>query len=1055
MNADQIVADQRFLDALKKAQSEVANDSFYSKWPATKELVGYYKHELKATWDHFEAIATTTAGYTIANAAPTFQRLQDLGLPGAHNLFAEAFTEDKRMKLLGHLANLIDHVANKYHVTKTTLAKAEAAGKVPALLNKKDDTKEAREAASAERSKAVKVAEDVAEATVASEISPLKDGDGRTKTLAHYGIAKVAENFRNNITLLCDRLVIDWEDIEILFFQDRKDDLGLEDTCLKSLKSITTTGSDPHKGGKQAFILSFSAVPKESPKKVEHDGDDPVKIDVSLGGDKANTNAKNAQKWPDQWLVYKPGDMELDTRIVGDTVTIQKRLKGRPATDWIRTLPNLDRKSLFECVNEDNPGLELATYRLLPRGCASLAPNTPIRNEADKNDKDIPIQKAYGYIQFLAHRPNKKTANAASEDEYRDSDYITESDADVDRFYKHMGWILGIGHLIGMADAHKENSRLYKKRLHLIDNEICFKYEAPGIKSMMLTEVLTDATTGANKEAHESVLYKKEGNSIRPTFLPKGKVPNFTKPDYTPLLGVNNIRTNLTTAQQGLEDALEYLGGKPQKVSKWLGDGPLQKTVARITLRMTKHFGDKRFAFWGSGVNKCPKDLSPGSAEYGGPRKTKDEEDVENYPFLWTEFLKEWHDTARENEIPPVFAAQSPEFDWECYLNNDYPCHYRRLGSLDLVSARGKSLKIVQPLTPPREVKAGHSREICGPRYFQAIGASTLFTLRASRPAPTIGELDNPGQGLPKIKQFFEDLDIELKSPTYQVKTPGQEWRVKEPRLGDGFWLLRLTNPAPVRLWVQLCRNESDAKNAGEKWGPTGYLDVKKDDADNLKKADVTWSRLDADPKKYLKPFIEESGVKIRWKLFSSSGSTGTKLVDGSRWNLVEKPGNPYWFAQRRLGGPPGGGDLKVDLVRDSDDYPAGNGFGRTTRISFEIPTALDPRDLDANVVHKLKRHFKDDAEPSITLSDAAEGFVDKPRKLWHIVDGDEVYHVEYTSGGAVVATVAVSAAESSRRFLDRLTDDDFRKETISTLKAQLQVEILTAAGRTDAPDIK
>ncbi len=76
----------------------------------------------------------------------------------------------------------------------------------------------------------------------------------------------------------------------------------------------------------------------------------------------------------------------------------------------------------------------------------------------------------------------------------------------------------------------------------------------------------------------------------------------------------------------------------------------------------------------------------------------------------------------------PVFALSTPDHDWECLLNGDFPAFYRRLGNRVLLDARGAAVNVPAPLGQAaidgcaRWVAAGLAtngpRAIAGPAFF-------------------------------------------------------------------------------------------------------------------------------------------------------------------------------------------------------------------------------------------------------------------------------------------------------------------------------------------------
>ncbi|MEO1378235.1 MAG: DUF4135 domain-containing protein, partial [Cyanobacteria bacterium J06635_10] len=165
--------------------------------------------------------------------------------------------------------------------------------------------------------------------------------------LCQHAVQKIAENFTNNLQTFVTHLVNDWNDVNNCFFAGNA----------QALQKIKTTGSDYHKGGKQVLILTFQV----------------------------NGNGPNK-------LVYKPSDIEVDCRLVGDIAAVRGYLPGNLQL----TLTN----SFAELINQfiPNDNCPLQTYKILPRYPGSvLAPNP--------NDQSVRIRDSYGYIEYLKHEP--------------------------------------------------------------------------------------------------------------------------------------------------------------------------------------------------------------------------------------------------------------------------------------------------------------------------------------------------------------------------------------------------------------------------------------------------------------------------------------------------------------------------------------------------------------------------------------------------------------------------------------------------------------------------
>ena len=96
----------------------------------------------------------------------------------------------------------------------------------------------------------------------------------------------VTTNFQNCILMACKRITNDWELIGQMLSNAGAVGKAKEEKPTLRLTHIQTTGSDFHKGGQQTLILTFlKQVGDISPEKIK--------------------------------LVYKPGNVELDSRIIG------------------------------------------------------------------------------------------------------------------------------------------------------------------------------------------------------------------------------------------------------------------------------------------------------------------------------------------------------------------------------------------------------------------------------------------------------------------------------------------------------------------------------------------------------------------------------------------------------------------------------------------------------------------------------------------------------------------------------------------------------------------
>lgn len=275
--------------------------------------------------------------------------------------------------------------------------------------------------------------------------------------LCRHAVKKIAENFIANLQSFSERLLKDWESINECFFQGK----------VQELVKIRTTGSDFHKGGKQVLILTFQLE------------EDLIRDRLIESGEK-----KSYGRYEKKKLVYKPSDVEVDFRLVGDVDAVKKHL---PREFFIS-------KSFAELINDfvrdDSP---LLTYKILPVNPGSLLEyNTDSPGRKHDGEQVLPIRESYGYIEYLEHKPehlmlkNNPTendllakANSLTQEltaqELKDSDWITTDERDAQKYWKTLGKLWAMLTVCGCTDMHRQNFRVYKKRPQVIDLEDAFK----------------------------------------------------------------------------------------------------------------------------------------------------------------------------------------------------------------------------------------------------------------------------------------------------------------------------------------------------------------------------------------------------------------------------------------------------------------------------------------------------------------------------------------------------------------------------------------------------
>jgi hypothetical protein len=454
-----------------------------------------------------------------------------------------------------------------------------------------------------------------------------------------HAIERITEHFRTNIQTACQRVRADLNDIGAIFFNGSQP---------RELVKIESTGSDFHKGGKQVLILTFK-----------------------LGG---RTSRK---------LVYKPSDVEMDYRLVGNTDGIR--------TDAARYhLGNSN--SLTELLNNHlHDDYKPSTYRILPRNPGSgLLPNA---------DGSLLIQDSYGYIEFLTHEPEAREDGAPKQwRRGRPTDWVAENAAVVHKFYRQWGCILAMASVFSLSDLHQDNLIVHELQPHPIDLEVCFTGPVENIQGTLAYGGLTDDTIPSSRRwrvddrtANLVVDDRMADHSHSPA---KNRLW-FARPRQMPAQADPEVY--IDDLCNGLMEALQAFRGQNAVFRTWLGTSRVQQAVARFIPYATGEFNRRLRLLYSPGY--CHAQV-PDPAIH----MTFDRE-----PFnTWrTDAGAAWYalNQAPPGDPPPQeprgwprprpnYAIQTIAHNFTDYLNCDVPAYYHRLDSLDLLNARGNPVVI-------------------------------------------------------------------------------------------------------------------------------------------------------------------------------------------------------------------------------------------------------------------------------------------------------------------------------------------------------------------------
>ena len=465
---------------------------------------------------------------------------------------------------------------------------------------------------------------------------------GRTAFFERYprikhAVETVSTNFVKNIGEACQRLKNDWDIIHQYFFASNP--------AKSKLVKITPTGSDFHKGGKQVLILTFNI------DKVEHK------------------------------LVYKPGDIELDYRLLADTVLVRQNLLhsqelGNQKSIW-ELLGN--QKSIWELTNEFlDDKFKLPTYKILPRSPGSKL------DEIFNVSNRLPIEESYGYIEYLSHDPESDPYGKPTE-MLVESDWVTSDKGDVEKFYRQWGRILAIAFVFSMSDIHLDNVIVHKRQPHLIDVEIAFTGPMEDVNG---TIALRDRIGALHPSAQKSKKSQRKKQKDKTANLivdfVAAEIVESPSKNYLLLESDGQYKSELISEYivqlgRGYLEVLRAFNSNKDKLREWLTISDFNKIIARFTPMSTGEFSEILRQVY--------------NPPFSSLNLTINEE-----PFITKkkEVDTKWERKA-ETGWPsprPNYAIFTEEHVFKDYWNCDIPAFYHRLDEVDLLNARGEVVNV-------------------------------------------------------------------------------------------------------------------------------------------------------------------------------------------------------------------------------------------------------------------------------------------------------------------------------------------------------------------------
>jgi len=490
--------------------------------------------------------------------------------------------------------------------------------------------------------------------------------------IVNTALVTVANNFRNNIQQMCQRVIADRAAIENL--------LEEEGTILSltGLTGIRSSGSDFHKGGQQVLILTFSKL-------------------LSVG---------DVPTWGSIKVVYKPSDIEADCLLCGNSEQVN------------RATPGFMTSSLFEIFNTAvyrykaaNPGSQLRqlpTYGFLPRNYLSTNNPVPV---------PVPLANSYGYIEYLTYDASFGL-NIFNYYPFGSSDFLIfpkQKEAPIiEDFYRQLGELVAIACTFSITDMHLENVRSRKYHPHLIDLELSLTKANANVE----TTTFFGPAGGINKS-------RIEGKDYTWIFVEAAR-PYIDK-DYTPTDGQNRLYAQRGTRKlvpvnafwllAGLNDGmalLRYAQGT-NDFAAWFAR--LNRVLVRSLPFNTTFFTALR--------NLIFPDTLRDPVNFGSTLAASIQRNL-------TGSLDQQGGLYAANPTPqPGFVVLQQPYSGADYQNLDVPSFYHVIGTTGIVDARGVLVPVPNNFNLPNTnvVPIGRTTYFVAPPTANAVYAAQVQTL--------------------------------------------------------------------------------------------------------------------------------------------------------------------------------------------------------------------------------------------------------------------------------------------------------------------------------------
>lgn len=441
----------------------------------------------------------------------------------------------------------------------------------------------------------------------------------------------------------------------------------LDGNPIEALDDLIITDSDPHKGGKRVLFLDFAY--------------------------------RSAGKAAKRRVVYKPSDVEIDYRIAGkNTPEIRQLLRDEydrgifpePHESFFEMLDRLafleQNHNLANAWSEDAETrqrlealLALPTYKILPRNPGS-------RMRPDPQSARLPIDRSYGYLEYLAFQPQlpelgndwgpmalSKILEYLSQPSrwrfdplagYDAPDCIVDNEVMAQPAFRVWGRLMSMASVLLQTDLHHQNQRLHKLKPFIIDLENCLikPCRVPGGFDGTLIPVFLRRYDAMGGKATNNQLY----------LCQAGQPAKWLSIDEAP---------SALQVKEGMRDALVTMQKYRPELANWIQASGFADLVVR---HVTEPTGDLTAAAGGFNAKLLAEENIDRPAE-----ELLEQVLARRYQRAKEYWLDSRPDSYARNDNPR-YALECVAYNGTDFEDRCVPVYYRRAGSRDLLTWRGE-----------------------------------------------------------------------------------------------------------------------------------------------------------------------------------------------------------------------------------------------------------------------------------------------------------------------------------------------------------------------------